>query len=188
MPAIAECRHKCHKSMSILRCFVEFIEFGKKEEALAALRNVIKSKKHRTLQKIHEPILRKYLELCVDLRQSHEAKEGMYQYKIISQQVNVASLEDIVRYFLALSEKKAETALAKSREKVDVEGLEQIQTPGSILLSYVSGEVSQDRVDRLMVTPWVKFLWEAYRNVLELLRNNARVEKLYHEVAQQGML
>ena len=138
------------------------------------------------MQKIHEPILRKYLELCVDLRQSHEAKEGLYQYKLISQQVNVASLEDVVRYFLQLSEKKAETAQEESREKVDVEDLEQIQTPESILLSYVSGEVSQDRVDRLMVTPWVKFLWEAYRNVLELLRNNARVEKLYHEVAQQG--
>jgi len=37
-----------------------------------------------------------------------------------------------------------------------------------------------------MLTPWVKFLWEAYRNVLELLRNNARVEKLYHDTAQQG--
>ena len=37
-----------------------------------------------------------------------------------------------------------------------------------------------------MLTPWVKFLWEAYRNTLELLRNNARVEKLYHDTAKQG--
>lgn len=162
----------------------EFIEVEKKEEALAALRDFIKSKKHRTLQKIHEPILFKYLELCVDLRQSHEAKEGLYQYKLISQQVNVASLEDVVRYFLKLSEDKAESAQQQSRAKIDVEDLEEIQTPESVLLSFVSGEVSQDRVDRLMVTPWVKFLWEAYRNVLELLRNNARVEKLYHETAQ----
>lgn len=56
----------------------------------------------------------------------------------------------------------------------------------SILLSFVSGEDTQDRTDRVMLTPWVKFLWEAYRNVLELLRNNARVEKLYHDTAQQG--
>ena len=152
------------------------------------MRDFIKSKKHRTLQKIHEPILFKYLELCVDLRQSHEAKEGLYQYKLISQQVNVASLEDVVRYFLKLSEDKAESAQQQSRAKIDVEDLEEIQTPESVLLSFVSGEVSQDRVDRLMVTPWVKFLWEAYRNVLELLRNNARVEKLYHETAQLGML
>lgn len=57
-----------------------------------------------------------------------------------------------------------------------------------MLLSFVSGEDTQDRTDRVMLTPWVKFLWEAYRNVLELLRNNARVEKLYHDTAQQGRL
>lgn len=31
----------------------------------------------------------KYLELCVDLRKSHLAKEGLYQYKNICQQVRV---------------------------------------------------------------------------------------------------
>lgn len=31
----------------------------------------------------------KYLELCVDLRKSHLAKEGLYQYKNICQQVCV---------------------------------------------------------------------------------------------------
>lgn len=30
----------------------------------------------------------KYLELCVDLRKSHLAKEGLYQYKNICQQVS----------------------------------------------------------------------------------------------------
>ena len=65
----------------------EFLEVGKKQPALDVLYDVIKSKKHRTWQKIHEPIMEKYLELCVDLRKSHIAKEGLYQYKIICQQV-----------------------------------------------------------------------------------------------------
>lgn len=56
----------------------------------------------------------------------------------------------------------------------------------SILLSSVSSEDAQDRSDRVLLTPWVKFLWEAYRNVLELLRNNNRVEKLYQETAKSG--
>lgn len=59
------------------------------------LYDVIKSKKHRTWQKIHEPIMLKYLELCVDLRKSHLAKEGLYQYKNICQQVCVSSREEI---------------------------------------------------------------------------------------------
>lgn len=166
----------------------EFIEVGKREPALDALYDVIKSKKHRTWQnKIHEPILFKYLELCVDLRRSHVAKEGLYQYKLICQQVNIASLEDVIRYFLKLAEDRAEAARQESREQVPVvEDLDQIMTPESILLSFVSGEDTQDRTDRVMLTPWVKFLWEAYRNVLELLRNNVRVEKLYHDTAQQA--
>lgn len=55
-----------------------------------------------------------------------------------------------------------------------------------LMLSSVSSEDAQDRSDRVLLTPWVKFLWEAYRNILELLRNNNRVEKLYHETAQSG--
>ncbi len=70
------------------RCvYTEFLEVGKKQPALDVLYDVIKSKKHRTWQKIHEPIMLKYLELCVDLRKSHLAKEGLYQYKNICQQV-----------------------------------------------------------------------------------------------------
>ena len=65
----------------------EFIEVGKEQRALDALYDVIKSKKHRTWQKIHEPIMELYLELCVELKKSHIAKEGLYQYKNICQQV-----------------------------------------------------------------------------------------------------
>lgn len=71
----------------MLHVFTEFLEVGKKQPALDVLYDVIKSKKHRTWQKIHEPIMLKYLELCVDLRKSHLAKEGLYQYKNICQQV-----------------------------------------------------------------------------------------------------
>lgn len=52
----------------------------------------------------------------------------------------------------------------------------------------VSGEDTQDRTDRAILTPWVKFLWESYRQCLDLLRNNTRVERLYHNIAQQGQL
>jgi len=70
--------------------FIEFIDVGKKQRALDALYDVIKSKRHRTWQKIHEPIMEKYLDLCVELKKSHIAKEGLYQYKNICQQVSLS--------------------------------------------------------------------------------------------------
>ena len=65
----------------------------------------------------------------------------------------------------------------------NVEDLEAIETPESILLSTVSGEQSKDRTDRAIVTPWLKYLWETYRTVLEILKNNARLEIMYQSTA-----
>jgi translation initiation factor 3 subunit A len=69
---------------------------------------------------------------------------------------------------------------------VNVEDLEAIETPESILLSTVSGEQSRDRTDRAILTPWLKFLWETYRTVLEILKNNARLEIMYHSTTLQA--
>ncbi|XP_015928347.1 eukaryotic translation initiation factor 3 subunit A [Parasteatoda tepidariorum] len=165
----------------------EFIDVGKKQRALDALCDVIKSRKHRTWQKIHEPIMSKYLGLCVELKKSHVAKEGLFQYRNICQQVNIKSLEDVVRGYLALAEEKTESAREESQQVVvDIDDLDQVQTPENLLLSAVSSEDTQDRTDRVVLTPWVKFLWESYRHCLELLRNNSRVERLYHDIAQQA--
>ena len=51
----------------------------------------------------------------------------------------------------------------------------------------MSDEDTQARTDRVMLTPWVKFLWESYRNILELTKNNQTFEKLYTEVAKEGI-
>lgn len=50
----------------------------------------------------------------------------------------------------------------------------------------MSGEQSKDRTDRVVVTPWLKFLWETYRTVLDILRNNARLEVMYQSTALQA--
>ena len=135
-----------------------------------------------------------FVELCVDLRKGKSAKDGLYQYKNIAQNTNVGTIELVLKKFIELAETKVTEAQAKADEvhstlessSSNVEDLEATETPESILLSTVSGEQSRDRTDRAIVTPWLKFLWETYRTVLDILRNNARLEIMYQTTALQA--
>lgn len=111
-------------------------------------------------------------------------------------------METVIRHFLDKSKAKLDEALAKVDEvagpetgsttmstqmtkedgtiqTVEVEDLDEAETPESILLSTVSDEKSRDRTYRTLVTPWLRFLWESYRTALDTLRNNTRLEVLY---------
>lgn len=129
----------------------------------------------------------KYLELCVELKQSYVAKEGIYQYKIICQQSYISSFEDVIRKYIGMAEAKANEAKEESQVNIaEVDDLENAQTPEDILMSAVSNEGNQDRKDRVVLIPWVKFLWESYRQCLDLLRHNNKTERLYHDIAHQA--
>lgn len=153
------------------------------------LYDVIKSKKrnHNYSEKLIEQIMFKYLELCVDLKKSHVAKEGLFQYRNMCQATNVASLASVVQGYLSMAEKRTDAAKQESVESVqDVDDLDNLATPEMVILRAVSGEDAQDRSDRKILMPWVKFLWESYCQCLELLRTNVRVERLYHDIATQA--
>lgn len=157
-------------------------------KALEILSDVLKSKKHRVWQAKHEEIMYKFLELCITLQKSFAAKEGLYQYKIICQQTYIKSFEEVVRKFLELAEAKAVLAREKIKtgiNEIDLDDLDSATRPEEILLCAVSSEDTQDRNERVVLLPWVKFLWDSYRHCLELLRNNPRTERLYHDIAYQ---
>ncbi|CAN6860097.1 unnamed protein product [Brassica oleracea] len=167
----------------------ELINVGQKQDALQALHDLITSKRYRAWQKPLEKIMFKYLDLCVDLKRGRFAKDGLIQYRIVCQQVNVTSLEEVIKHFLHLSTEKAEQARSQADaldEALDVDDLEADRKPEDLQLSIVSGEKGKDRSDRELVTPWFKFLWETYRTVLEILRNNSKLEALYAMTAHKA--
>ncbi|CAF4451610.1 unnamed protein product, partial [Rotaria sp. Silwood2] len=175
------------KPESALKRADELIEVGRKQRALETLLEVVKSRRHRTWTKTHEPLMEKFLELCVELKKNQIAKDGLHQYKTIAQTVSVKSLEDVIMKFLKQGEQRCINARQQATNAlIDIDDLEVLQTPESLLLSAVSGESQQDRTDRDMLAPWLKFVWESYKQCLDLLKNNNRVEKIYQEVAQMG--
>ncbi|CAB4055807.1 EIF3A [Lepeophtheirus salmonis] len=142
----------------------EFIKVDKPTRALDTLYEVIKSKKRKTI-----PFRKK------------NWRKGLYQYRNMCQSTNVALLASVIQYYLSSTEKRTEAARQESKDLVaDLEGeLDNLITPETILLRAVSGEDAQDRSDRKVLAPWVRFLWESYLQCLDLLRTNSRVERHY---------
>ena len=89
-------------------------------------------------------------------------------------------------FFSCRTESAKKESVDSVAELLSADDLDQMESPEMVLLSAVSGEDAQDRSDRKILMPWVKFLWESYCQCLELLRTNVRVERLYHDIAQQA--
>ena len=54
------------------------------------------------------------------------------------------------------------------------------------MLSTMTDEGDGDRSEREVLVPWLKFLWETYRSVLDILKTNSKLEKVYHQTAQRA--
>lgn len=168
------------KPETVLRQAEGLVSVGQSHAALQSLTEMFASKRFRsTPLATLEPIMNRFIELCVEMRRGRTAKEGLMQYKNIAQNSSVQSIEVIISRFIQLADTKVREAQQQAAVAVDVDDLEASETPESILLGAVSGDQSKDRTDRALVTPWLKFLWESYRTSLETLKNNARLEAIY---------
>lgn len=69
----------------------EFIDVGKPARALDTLSEVFRNKKwaYTWSETVLEPIMFKYLDLCVELKKSLIAKEGLFQYRNMFQSVSM---------------------------------------------------------------------------------------------------
>jgi translation initiation factor 3 subunit A len=102
------------------------------------------------------------------------------------------SLEIVCHKFVDLSEAGV-TAAAQGKQQqqqqrasggsdvIDVDGYE------ALVLAAVSGSSVKERVDAQLVEPSLRFLWEAYRAVLDILKSNAVLESVYHSIVRRAI-
>ncbi|KAH9900618.1 eukaryotic translation initiation factor 3 subunit A [Xylariomycetidae sp. FL2044] len=183
------------KPENVLKRAHELIGVNQTPAALNLLHDHITSKRSRNVPIVSlEPVMLLLVELSVEQKKGKLAKDALYSYKNIAQNTNITTIELVLKKFIELAAEKVTAAQKKADEvqssieatSSSIDDLEATETPESILLATVSGEQSRDRTERAVVTPWLKFLWEAYRTVLDILRNNARLELLYQSTAMQA--
>ncbi|KAL7626288.1 eukaryotic translation initiation factor 3 subunit A [Parahypoxylon ruwenzoriense] len=184
------------KPENVLKRAQELIGVNQAPAALNLLHDHITSKRSRNVPIVSlEPVMLLLVELSVEQKKGKLAKDALYSYKNIAQNTNISTIELVLKKFIELAAEKVTEAQKRADElqssieahaTASIDDLEASETPESILLATVSGEQSRDRTERAVVTPWLKFLWEAYRTVLDILRNNARLEILYQSTAMQA--
>ena len=68
-----------------LRRAHELVSIRQPDAALTLLHDVLSSRRHRTWSPTYEKIMITYLDLCIDLNKAREAKDGLHQYRNLSQ-------------------------------------------------------------------------------------------------------
>lgn len=170
----------------------ELISVGEPQAALQSLFDCISSKKIRSAEpSAIEPIVFKFLELGVYLKKGKIIKDGLYQYRKNVQSSNdgLSSVGSVSRKFIDLIESKmsSEQAKANEDENTDEEDLEGGVTPENLLISVYEKDQSVGGFNDEAVTSWLRFTWESYRTVLDLLRNNSQLEITYSGVVNRAM-
>uniref|UniRef100_A0A7S3L380 PCI domain-containing protein n=1 Tax=Amphora coffeiformis TaxID=265554 RepID=A0A7S3L380_9STRA len=133
-----------------------------------------------------------YLDLCLKLFKTREAKDGLHQYRNLAQSQAPGSLEKVIRYLM----NRAETQCAAAQAAVDQATLQQTTaneeeelgaTPEAILLSTIAMDPAKSQRDSALLLPTLKFLWETYRAILDILRSSSKLEHVYHTAAQNAL-
>jgi len=162
----------------------ELLAVDNKTAALQQLHDIVTNKRYRSWQPVLERIMLRHVELVVEMKQARLAKDALLQFKNVCQNSNVASLEGVIRRLVELAQARVDSAQKSSDEKQQavkqLADLEEGETPEEVLMASVTGEATKDRADRELVAPWLRFLWEVYRLALDVLRNNVKLEQLYH--------
>ncbi|PJF17629.1 Eukaryotic translation initiation factor 3 subunit A [Paramicrosporidium saccamoebae] len=176
-----------HRLENALARAEELITVGNQSAALQLLHDAIISRWFQHNLLALDAIMAKFVELCVELRRGRLAKDGLHQYRSISQNVNVAGLESVMMRFLGAAEGKLAVKHSEATAEETVEDLEQVpETLASVWGTTLGDE--KERTGHEAVTPWLRFVWEVYRIILDICRHNNKLESVYRVIVERAFI
>jgi len=145
------------------------VKLGDKEDAWNIISEYLGSRNKKGWRAAVNEMMSLFVDLCVELRKS--PKDGFIQYRHHCSQLHLDSLEQNLRELI-------EKATTRGNEEHDE------------LLEEFEGQDLQDPEVRKKYTkaqfqlPSLKFQWTTYRVVLDVLRNNQKLDPLYQETVR----
>lgn len=175
----------------------ELISVGEPQAAVEGLYEFLTNRRTRYLEPSSvEIIVLKLTELAVDLKKGRLIKDALFQYKknVQSTPEGLNSLGSVCRKFISYVEQKlaqeekeeAEKEAASPSEEDDLEEITSLNLLYSAASEKKTGEDGSESTEDESV-PLLKFTWESYRVVLDLLRNNSQLEITYSGVVNRAM-
>ncbi|KIR51691.1 eukaryotic translation initiation factor 3 subunit A [Cryptococcus gattii Ru294] len=164
------------------------------QQAFDNLVEVFQSKRFKqTPVNVLEPIVAKFIDLCVVLNRKAHAKSGLLVFKSAAQTTNIGAIERVLNHFIA----EAETRLAAAVEqaKKEVAALPDVPVvdddlplqPASLMLDcFVDSAGDRERIERRLIAPAQKFCWDAYDICLDIAKSNDRLEIIYQSIAHRA--
>ncbi|KCV69220.1 hypothetical protein H696_04637 [Fonticula alba] len=168
----------------------ELLVVDKKSLAIEILHESLLNRRIRAWSPAVEEVMMLYIDLSIDLRESRrtqQLRDALTAFRAISQSSNPSSVEKVIDHLFAGAEKRFKEAFdsATAAAKKFDQDLDEGDTPETIMMGMVTSEDNRDRSDRTLLGPSIRFLWDAYKMTIEILKNNSKLESLYHSTARR---
>ncbi|ODN92670.1 eukaryotic translation initiation factor 3 subunit A [Cryptococcus wingfieldii CBS 7118] len=164
------------------------------QQAFENLIEVFQSKRFKqTPINVLEPIVTKFIDLCVLLNRKAHAKSGLLVFKSAAQTTNIAAIERVLNHFIAQAETRLADAVEQAKKEVaalpDVPVVDDdlpLQPASLMLDTFVDSAGDRERIERRLIAPAQKYCWDAYDICLDIAKSNDRLEIIYQSIAHRA--
>lgn len=140
-----------------------------------------------------EPIVLKFLDLCVELQRRSHARFALLSYRNAVQTTNVASVETVLNHFIAQAESRLTSATETAKKEVEalpenptVDDELPLQPSAMLLDTFIDNTNDRERIERRLIGPAQKACYDAYDTSLDICKGNDRLELVYQSIAHRA--
>lgn len=151
---------------------------GKKEESLDHIATFLSQKKSKHWSHALEQLMKLHIEFALEYEKHNYIKEGLTQFRNITQTSNVSSLETILKFYQTTVEERFDESIKDVPDPVKyLRMIEEEDNPEDLFLNVLDNNLDIAKKDRVRKN-W-RVLIDAFRTELEQIYRNKKLEEVY---------